>query len=352
MKFKGQSHYNHSHDQDQNHDHDQGKIKQGILISNLGTPDAPTAKALRVYLKEFLSDGRVVEIPRFIWWCILNLIILNLRPRRSAKLYQRVWTDQGSPLMSISVAQRDALQQRLNKRYGDNQVPVVLAMRYGNPSIASALQQLQDQNVRKITVLPLYPQYCAATTASTFDAITSQLQQYRWVPEFHFISGYHKNPAYINALANSIRNYLSDLAIEERPDLFIFSYHGIPLRNLKMGDPYYCFCMQTTRLVLEALSWQSEQILTTFQSRFGKATWLQPYTEASLQALPDKGVNKVALLCPGFSADCLETLDEIAREAQECFISAGGQRLDYIPCLNADTNHIDVMLDVLAPYLP
>lgn len=339
MTFQGQTDYNHKG----------SRPKTGVLLTNLGTPDAPTAKALRVYLKEFLSDPRVVEIPRIVWWFILRFFILPLRPAKSAKLYASVWEKEGSPLWTITKKQADALQQRLDDQLGTNTVPVVVGMRYGNPSMASAIDQLIEHNVRNLIVLPLYPQYSGATTGSTFDAVSNHLQQLRWVPELKFISGYHQHPQYIAALAQSIEQHISQHGM---PDRLVFSYHGTPQRYLESGDPYSCFCQQTTRLVVEHLQLDEMKILTTFQSRFGKATWLQPYTDKTLQALPEQGHKHIALICPGFSADCLETLEEIEVENRDLFMEAGGEEFHYIACLNDQPAHIDMMQQLVEQHLP
>ena len=332
MKYIGQTDY----------DHDGASPRQGILLCNLGTPDAPRPTELRRYLKEFLSDPRVVELPRLLWWMILNLIILRIRPRRSAKLYQSVWTDSGSPLMVYSQEQVKAVKHRLAEKYGD--IPVVLGMRYGNPSMAAAVKELTDQNVRDIIVLPLYPQYAGATTGSTFDAIAETFTQLRWVPELQFINGYHKSEGYLDALCTTIKRHIE---AHGQPDKFIFSYHGTPERYLKKGDPYHCFCHQTTRLVREKLGFDEAQVMTTFQSRFGREPWLQPYTDKTLEQLPKDGVKHIAVICPGFSSDCLETIEEIDMEARESFIEHGGEQFHYIPCLNDDPVHIDALVGIL-----
>jgi len=339
MSFSGQSSYN----------HDGVSPKTGVLLTNLGTPDAPTAKALRVYLKEFLSDPRVVEIPRLVWWLILHAFILTFRPAKSAKLYASIWTKEGSPLWVISQRQAKKLQQKLNDLYGSETIPVVMGMRYGNPSIASAIDQLTQLNVRNLIVLPLYPQYSGATGGSTFDCVAQHLKSMRWVPELKLINGYHNHPQYLKALANSIEQHIQQ---HGSPDRLIVSYHGTPQRYLEQGDPYSCFCQQTTRLLSERLDYPSENIITTFQSRFGKATWLQPYTDMTLALLPAQDVKHVAVICPGFSADCLETLEEIESENREAFINAGGETFHYIPCLNDDQEHIDMMLQLVEQQLP
>jgi ferrochelatase len=273
---------------------------------------------------------------------ILNLIILRIRPRRSAKLYQSVWTDSGSPLMVYSQEQVKAVKHRLAEKYGD--IPVVLGMRYGNPSMAAAVKELTDQNVRDIIVLPLYPQYAGATTGSTFDAIAKTFTQLRWVPELQFINGYHKSEGYLDALCTTIKRHIE---AHGQPDKFIFSYHGTPERYLKKGDPYHCFCHQTTRLVREKLGFDEAQVMTTFQSRFGREPWLQPYTDKTLEQLPKDGVKHIAVICPGFSSDCLETIEEIDMEARESFIEHGGEQFHYIPCLNDDPVHIDALVGIL-----
>ena len=337
MKYRGQTEY----------DHKGPAPKQGVILCNLGTPDAPQTAELRRYLKEFLSDPRVVEIPRLLWWIILNLIILRIRPRRSAALYRSVWTDQGSPLLIHSRAQVDGVQQILAEKYADK-VPVVLGMRYGNPSIEAAIHKLTDMNVRHITVLPLYPQYSGATTGSTFDAVAKAFGKLRWVPELHFVSGYHQSPSYIDALCSSIRHHIEK---QGRPDKLIFSYHGTPQRHLNNGDPYHCFCQQTTRLVRERMGLHEDQVLTSFQSRFGREPWLQPYTDKTLQTLPADGVKHIAVICPGFASDCLETIEEINIEGRKIFTDAGGEQFHYIPCLNDNSAHIEALAEIVGKQL-
>ena len=337
MKFSGQREY----------DHDKAQLRTGVLICNLGTPDAPTPKALRRYLREFLSDPRVVEIPALLWWLILHLIILPLRPAKSAKLYQKIWTAEGSPLLKNSRMQRQALQDKVDQHW-KCQVPVALGMRYGNPSIASALEYLRAQNVRDIIVLPLYPQYCAATSGATFDAVSAQCRQYRWVPSLHFISQYHQSQGYLQAVADSIRAHIEKYGLPER---LLFSYHGTPQRYLEQGDPYHCLCLQTTRLIRDRLALDEALTMTTFQSRFGGAPWLQPYTDKTLLAFPEQGIKHVAVICPGFSADCLETLEEIAITGKNSFLQAGGKEYHYIPALNAEPAHIDALYQVIEPLL-
>lgn len=311
----------------------------GVLLTNLGTPEAPTAKALRPYLKQFLWDPRVVEVPRPLWWLILNGIILRVRPKRSAAAYAEVWTDEGSPLLTHSLNQAKALQCALAESYGD-QVIVDVAMRYGQPAIASVIDKLLSAGVRKLIVLPLYPQYSAATTGSTFDAIADEFKQRRWLPDFRFISHYHDHSGFIHAITNRIKAHWAE---HGRTDKLLFSYHGMPQKYLENGDPYHCECHKTTRLIAEQLGLAPNEYLTTFQSRFGRDPWLQPYTDETLKALPKQGVNSVQIICPGFSSDCLETIEEIGGENCEYFLEAGGERYEYIPCLNAEPDHIELM---------
>ncbi|MCQ8878823.1 ferrochelatase [Pseudoalteromonas shioyasakiensis] len=321
--------------------------KTGILLTNLGSPDAPTASALRTYLREFLSDPRIVEIPRLIWMIILHGIILRVRPKRSAKLYESIWTENGSPLTHITSLQRDKLDAFI-KSQGYTETEVVMAMRYGNPSIEAGLEQLRDKGLTRIVIIPLYPQYSSPTTGSTFDAVSKVLRKWRWVPELHFINGYHKNESYIESLANSISE---DLQTHGTPQKLVFSYHGMPKRFLESGDPYYCLCLQTTRLVVEKLGLDKDLVISTFQSRFGKAEWLKPYTDATLEALPSEGIKDIAIISPAFSADCLETLEELESENREIFEHAGGEKYRYIAALNDRDDHINAIFNVIRPML-
>lgn len=324
--------------------HDKKNAPTGVLLTNLGTPDAPEASALRRYLAEFLSDPRVVEIPRLIWMIILHGIILRVRPAKSAALYKSIWTEKGSPLMVHS----ENLTQKVQAVFADKPVVVKTAMRYGTPSIASELQAFQAQGIHKVIVLPLYPQYGGPTTASTFDAVVNELQKWRWIPELHFINDYYDHPLYIKGLADSITQYIAEHGM---PDKFVMSYHGMPKQFLEWGDPYYCMCLKTSRLVRELLSFSEEQVITTFQSRFGKAEWLQPYTDKTLESLPAENAKHVAVLCPAFSVDCLETLEEIAEENKEVFINAGGKTYHYIEALNDSPIQVSLVEDLLKDYL-
>lgn len=311
--------------------------KIGIVLANLGTPDEPTAPAVKRYLKQFLTDPRVIDLPKFKWNMILNGIILPKRAPKVAKLYSAIWSKEGSPLLAISRQQQRALQAYFDKQ--NHNVIVELGMSYGNPSVESAVDSLIKQNVSKIIVLPLYPQYSSTTTASVFDAFARGLQAQRKIVPFEFIHSYHNHPHYIQALANSI-----ELADQEK---LLFSFHGIPKRYQSEGDFYASHCFETAELVAQQLNLRPEQWQVSFQSRFGKEEWLQPYTDETLEQFPAQGVKKVAVICPGFSADCLETLEEIAQENRENFEQAGGASYRYIPALNAHPDHIQALAKVI-----
>ncbi|EKE82107.1 ferrochelatase [Idiomarina xiamenensis] len=332
MQFKGSPNFSH-----------QQADKIGVLVTNLGTPDAPTRPALKRYLKEFLSDPRVVETPRWLWWLILNLVILNIRPARSAAAYRSVWSEQGSPLLTHTKAQCEALREALRADHGDH-VEVEFAMRYGNPSIASALDKLTAAGVRKLVVLPLYPQYSASTTASTFDKLSEDVRQRRWLPALRFITHYHDQAAFIDACAAQIERHWQQ---HGRADKLLFSYHGLPKRYLLNGDPYFCQCHKTSRLLAQRLGLTEADYLTTFQSRFGREEWLQPYTDKTLMKLPAEGTQSVQVFCPGFAADCLETLEEIAVENRDYFLAAGGQHYQYITALNSEAEHIQALRQIV-----
>ena len=303
--------------------------RTAVLMIQLGTPDAPETSAVRRYLREFLSDPRVVEIPRLVWALILNGIILNVRPSKSAQKYATVWTEEGSPLLCHTVAQAAQLSQALQARGHD--VEVAWAMRYGNPSIPKVMRELRERNVTRLLVLPMYPQYAGSTTATAFDQVFRELMQWRNQPELRLIRGFHAHGPYIDALASHIEAYWSR---EGRPDQLLMSFHGVPKRTLLMGDPYHCECLVTARLLATRLGLAKGQYRVTFQSRFGKAEWLQPYTDATLRELGESGVGRLDVVCPGFVADCLETLEEIAMEGRETFIEAGGRDFRYLGCLN------------------
>jgi ferrochelatase len=307
--------------------------KIGVLIVNLGTPDAADASAVRRYLKQFLSDRRVVEIPPILWQPILRGIILRTRPRKSAHAYAQVWREEGSPLAAITAAQADALRGR----FGDA-VMVEHAMRYGRPAIGDKLTAMKAAGCERILIAPLYPQYCAATTATANDAAFAVLAGMRWQPAIRILPPYHDDPAYIAALKTSVEASLAALPFE--PQAIIASFHGMPARTLALGDPYHCHCQKTARLLGEALG---RELIVSFQSRFGRAKWLEPATDATLAALPGQGVKRVALVAPGFSADCLETLEELAIRGRETFLATGGTDFAYLPCLNADRPGVDML---------
>jgi len=320
--------------------------KTAVVLINLGTPEAPTASAVRRYLKEFLSDPRVVEIPRAIWWVILNGIILPIRSSKSAKKYASIWSDDGSPLKVHTLKQSLLLRGYLGER--GNNVRVEYAMRYGSPSVASVLEQLKTDGCDRILVLPAYPQYSGTTTASIFDAVFRYYRKCRNIPELRMIKHYHDHPAYIDALKKSVLAYWDK---HGRPDKLVMSFHGVPKRTLLMGDPYHCECHKTARLLATALGLTPTQWQLTFQSRFGKAEWLQPYTAPTLVKLAKEGVGRVDVMCPGFTSDCLETLEEISMEARHDFLLAGGKQFHYIPCLNEEAAGISALADVVEKHM-
>ena len=317
-----------------------------VLFCNLGTPDEPTAPALRRYLAEFLSDQRVVEIPRLLWLAILHGIILRIRPKKSAAKYASIWMPEGSPLKVWTQKQAALLGTELATL--GHLVQTSYAMRYGNPSIASQLEQLKEQGVTRVLIMPAYPQYSATTTASVFDAVYTWAAKTRRLPEFRFVNHYHDDPSYINALAASISAYW---AANGQADKLVMSFHGVPERTLHLGDPYHCECYKTARLVAEKLGLGKDRYQLTFQSRFGKAKWLEPYTEPMLIKLAEQGVKSVDVVCPGFTGDCLETLEEISMEAREAFLHAGGEKFNYIPCLNESPAWITALAGISAQHL-
>lgn len=308
----------------------------GVLIVNLGTPDAPTTAAVRRYLGQFLADPRVVELPRLLWRIILHGFILRFRPSRSAEAYRKIWTEHGSPLLIYSQDIANSVGQQLSARLS-GAVHTELGMSYGQPSIASALQRLYDCGARRIVCLPLYPQYSGTTTGSVFDMVTGALSKRRWVPEFRFINHYHDAPGFIAAQAQNIRQYWEQ---HGRGEKLLFSFHGVPMDTLLSGDPYHCQCQKTARLIAESLELGDDEWLISFQSRVGRAEWLRPYTDETVVELGDKGIAKLDVVCPGFAADCLETLEEIAMQNAEFFAGADGNSLNYIPALNARDDHV------------
>lgn len=310
---------------------------------NLGTPDAPTPAAIRKYLAEFLADPRVVEMPRILWRLILHGVILRLRPRPVARNYAKIWTDQGSPLMVESLATAQKLQTRLDQDL-PGPLHVVLAMRYGQPSIAEGLGQLRDKNIERLLILPLYPQYSATTTAAVYDEVSKQLRTWRWLPQFRMLMHYHDQPLYIQAIANQISRGFKQ---HGKPDKLIMSFHGIPQRYHKSGDPYYCQCQKTARLVSEYLNFAADDWMLCFQSRFGRDPWLPPYLDKTLEKMPAQGIKSVQIIAPGFAADCLETLEELAMQNSALFKQHGGESFHYLPALNDSPAHIDLLLSLI-----
>ena len=331
MKFVGEEDFKH-----------QNRQKTGVLICNLGTPETYKTKDVRRFLRQFLSDGRVIEIPKIIWWFILNGIILTLRPSKSAKLYKSVWTKEGSPLLVLS----KKLTEKLKMSVGDS-CEVELAMRYGNPSMESALMSLKNKNCRKLIVIPMFPQYSGTTTGSIFDEVARVLSKWRWVPSLSFVNSYHDHPEYINALVDSLSNHIKN----NSPQKIIFTYHGIPKRNFDLGDPYQCYCQKTTRLVAEKLNLEDDTYITTFQSRFGPAEWLKPYTSDTMGELPLQEVKNVLVVAPAFSVDCLETIEEIDQENKEIFLKAGGEKFTYAPCLNDSSGQVNLLKAIIDKHL-
>jgi len=336
MNYYGRTQFDHN-----------GTALTGILLTNVGSPAAPTAGAVRPYLRQFLSDPRVIEYPRWYWLLVLNAIVLVVRPRRSARLYRKVWTEAGSPLLSNLRNQGAALQTLLAARTGAT-VPVAVGMSYGSPSIAEALRQLDQQGVRRLLVFPLFPQYSATTTGASLDALFTVLKGWRWLPELRTINHYHDHPGYIEALAQSVEAHW---ATHGRAEKLLLSYHGIPRSYFDHGDPYFCECQKTTRLLAERLQLAPERYSMAFQSRFGPDEWLKPYTDETLETWGHAGVRSVQTLCPGFSGDCLETTDEIGREGKETFLEAGGERYEYIPALNDRPDHIALLADLVQQHL-
>ena len=319
--------------------------KTGILLINLGTPDSTGWWDIRKYLKEFLSDRRVIEVNPFIWKIILNLFILTFRPSKTAKAYKEIWMKDKnmSPLRHYTIMQSQKLSEKLNNK---NKI-VEYAMRYGSPSIRSKIDELKDKGCENLVILPLYPQYAAATTATVCDEVYKTLMQMRWQPSLQIIPHYESEPLYIKALAKSIQKKLSK--INWKPDLILASYHGIPKKYFDKGDPYQCYCQKTSRLLSE--SYTDIKIMTTFQSRFGPQEWLQPYTDKTLESLPNQGVKNLLVICPGFSSDCVETLEEISIQGKESFLKAGGLNFDTVPCLNDDPDHIDLFNHLVNKYI-
>ncbi len=327
----------------------------GVLILNLGTPSAPNAKDVRRYLKEFLNDRRVVEVPKIIWWFILNGIILPFRSKQSALKYASIWTEKGSPLLLNTQQQFTALQQYIQKNYIHSEhIKLAYAMRYNQPSVEQALDELRNTHIKNLIIFPLYPQYCSATTGSTLEKVFDILKTWRVMPSIRTINRYHDHTAYINALKQHILQHWQHVGkpdFNQKEAKLLMSFHGIPQRNLILGDYYHCECYKTARLLAQALNLNVEDYTVSFQSRLGRAQWLQPYTEATLEKLAQNNIKRVDVICPGFSSDCLETLEEIAMEAKTTFISHGGQHFEYIPCLNATSYGIEALYQILTDNL-
>ena len=328
MKFKGEQNFQHENEQ-----------KKGVLIAYLGTPDSPDVLSVRRYLKEFLSDPRIIEVPKIIWWFILNIFILNFRSFNSARLYKSIWTDGGSPLLVNCIKIKEKVQKSLPSNY-----QVALGMRYGNPSIKSALNELKEANCRDIEVITLFPHYSATTVGSIFDAVSTEIKSWRWVPSVKFLNSYHDNPLLIEILSKRIKKSFES---QGKPDKLVFSYHSIPKKYFDSGDPYHCLCQKTSRLIAEKLSLDEKDYITAFQSRFGPSEWLKPYTSETMKSLPKDGIKSVQVVSPGFGVDNLETLQEIDIENKEYFEDAGGENFHYIPCLNDDDDHVEFLISLI-----
>ena len=328
MKFKGEQNFQHENEQ-----------KKGVLIAYLGTPDSPDVLSVRRYLKEFLSDPRIIEVPKIIWWFVLNIFILNFRSFNSARLYKSIWTDGGSPLLVNCIKIKEKVQKSLPSNY-----QVTLGMRYGNPSIKSALNELKEANCRDIEVITLFPHYSATTVGSIFDAVSTEIKSWRWVPSVKFLNSYHDNPLLIEILSKRIKKSFES---QGKPDKLVFSYHSIPKKYFDSGDPYHCLCQKTSRLIAEKLSLDEKDYITAFQSRFGPSEWLKPYTSETMKSLPKEGIKSVQVVSPGFGVDNLETLQEIDIENKEYFEDAGGDNFHYIPCLNDDDDHVEFLISLI-----
>lgn len=329
---------------DHQHEHTQ---RTALLLVNLGTPTAPTPAAVRKYLAEFLADPRVVELPRWLWWLILHGYVLRTRPRRSAEAYAKVWSDAGSPLAVFSAQLAARVQEDITRHYGDA-VTVALAMRYGQPSIGRTIVRLQREGVRRLLVLPLYPQYSSATSGSTFDAVAAAMQTLRWPPQLRTIEDYHDDPGYLAALATSVQTHWAQ---HGRAQKLLLSFHGLPERSARAGDPYFRQCHETARRLRGVLGLDEDGMIIAFQSRVGAQKWLQPYTDEVVAALPRQGVRSIDVLCPGFAVDCLETLEEIALRYRATFLTQGGERFAYIPALNATSAHASALAQLAVKHM-
>lgn len=318
----------------------ENRRKLGVLLVNLGSPSSPATRDVRRFLREFLSDRRVVNLPALLWWLILNLFILPIRPAKSAHAYRAIWTDKGSPLIAFT----QALTSKLNLRFGNDQLVFDCAMRYGKPLLKEKLQNFNQQGFDEIVVLPIYPQYSTTTTASIFDVVSAEFTNWKNPPSLRFISHYFQSPAYIDAIANSI---LQHRQLHGQSELLLISFHGLPARLIELGDPYLRHCQITAKLIADKLGLHDRQWQLVFQSRFGKAQWLKPYCLEVLQNLPKQGITNIEVICPGFAVDCLETLEEIAITNQKIFRDAGGKNYTYIPALNDSDSHVEVIYDLI-----
>lgn len=316
-----------------------GNNKVGVLLANLGTPKRPVCPGLRDYLSEFLQDPRVIELPRFFRWLLVKGIIINFRAHKSARTYREIWTEQGSPLLLNS----QALASKTAELLGDD-FDVVCGMRYGEPSIEQKLKEMQQRGVREVVVIPLYPQYSGSTNGSTFDAVAKTYSKFRWVPKLKFVDSYYQQPSYIKAVADSVRRHWQE---HQRGQKLIMSFHGVPKKYIDKGDPYQAQCQQSAQAIADELGLQEHEWMLVFQSRFGAEEWLQPYCDKTLESLPHQGIDNIDIICPGFSADCLETLEEIDQENREIFLEAGGKTYQYIACLNGHQDHAQLMADIV-----
>lgn len=317
----------------------QATEKVGVLLANLGTPDRPVCPSLRRYLGEFLQDPRVIELPKILRWLLVKVIIINFRAHKSARTYREIWTEEGSPLLINSLALGTAVEAKLDANY-----IVKVGMRYGQPSIESQLKELHQLGIRQVVIIPLYPQYSGSTNGSTFDAVGAALRKFRWVPSLRFLNSYHRQPKYIAAVANSITAHWQQHGRQQK---LIMSFHGIPKKYIHKGDPYQAQCQESATAIADHLGLQADDWMLVFQSRFGAEEWLQPYCDETLKQLPAQGIETVDIVCPGFSADCLETLEEIEQENKEYFLAAGGKKYSYIPCLNAGSEHADLFVELI-----
>jgi len=318
--------------------------KVGVLIAQLGTPDAPTPRALKKYLKQFLSDRRVIEVNKVLWWFLLNFVILLTRPKRSARLYKRIWREDGSPLLVFTQRQTEKLRQKLKEQYPN--LEVEFGMRYGSPSLASALDKLRELGCSKILLIPMYPQYSAATTASVYDDVFQHILKQRNVPTLKVVEPFFAKKEYLEAVVAIIKEEYQNIPTERRPEKLVLSYHGIPQKYVDKGDTYCCHCSETTEFLKPLLGFAEDEVVHTYQSRFGKDPWLIPYTDRTIESLAEQGIKRIAVALPGFTTDCLETLDEIGNEARESFLEHGGEELFLIPCLNDHPKWIEAMYKI------